>query len=100
MVIVLSMIALVALGAFVASAPDRRGVWLAAGLIFGGAVGNLIDRVRLGHVVDFIMLPSWPAFNLADCAITVGVVLLAWYLIMDDPSRQAPSDGADEAEAA
>jgi signal peptidase II len=83
LVIGLSMIALAGLGAFVASAPDRRGIWLASGLIFGGAVGNLIDRVRLGHVVDFILLPNWPAFNLADCAITVGVVLLAWCLIRD-----------------
>jgi len=84
-VIGLSMIALVALGAFVASAPDRKGIWLAAGLIFGGAMGNLIDRVRLGHVVDFILLPSWPAFNIADCAITVGVVLLAWNLVREGP---------------
>ncbi len=45
-------------------------------LMFGGAVGNLIDRVRAGEVVDFIKLPHYPAFNLADSAITVGVIAL------------------------
>ena len=82
-VILLSVVALVALGAFVASAPNRTGTWLSGGLILGGAVGNLIDRVRIGHVTDFVLLPNWPAFNLADCAITVGVVILALTLIFD-----------------
>lgn len=82
-VIVLSLFALVALGIFVASVPGRNATWLAGGLILGGAVGNLIDRIRLGYVTDFILLPHWPAFNLADCAITVGVVVLAWTLIRD-----------------
>ncbi|HTU14241.1 MAG TPA: signal peptidase II [Solirubrobacterales bacterium] len=82
-VILLSMVALVALGVFVGSAPERTGTWLAGGLILGGAVGNLIDRIRIGHVTDFVLLPNWPAFNLADCAITVGVVILAITLIFD-----------------
>lgn len=82
LVILLAGLALVALGAFIATAPESNLTWVAGGLILGGAAGNLIDRVRLGHVTDFILLPSWPAFNLADCAITVGVILLAWSLIM------------------
>jgi signal peptidase II len=53
---------------------------LSLGLIIGGAIGNLIDRVQLGYVVDFIDVSFWdwhfPAFNVADSAITVGVVLL------------------------
>lgn len=84
LVILLAGIALVALGVFIASAPQSNLTWIAGGLILGGAAGNLIDRVRIGHVTDFILLPSWPAFNLADCAITVGVVLLAWALITGD----------------
>lgn len=52
-------------------------VRIALGLILGGAIGNLIDRVRLGYVVDFIDLGWWPVFNLADSAIVIGVVLLA-----------------------
>lgn len=55
---------------------------LSLSLILGGAIGNVIDRVWLGHVVDFIQLYYrdwyWPAFNLADSAITIGAVLLVW----------------------
>jgi len=54
------------------------------GCILGGAIGNLVDRVRLGWVVDFIDIgfgsARWPVFNVADSAVTVGVILLAWYL--------------------
>jgi signal peptidase II len=58
------------------------GVWLtvAIGLISGGALGNLFDRVRFGHVVDFLSVGPWPNFNIADSAITVGVLILVWGL--------------------
>ena len=66
-------------------ARGRRIERLAFGLIMGGAVGNLIDRIRLGSVVDFIDIGGsvyrWPAFNVADSAITVGVTLLAISII-------------------
>lgn len=52
------------------------GSGLAIGLILGGALGNLFDRAVRGSVIDFIDLPHWPTFNIADIAITVGVVLL------------------------
>ena len=63
--------------------PHRdRMVPLALALVLGGALGNLWDRVVLGHVVDFVQLHAggyyWPAFNVADSAITVGVALLVW----------------------
>ncbi len=48
------------------------------GLVLGGAVGNLIDRLRFGYVTDFIDVGRWPAFNIADSAITVGVILFAY----------------------
>ena len=51
-------------------------VWLPAALLIGGALGNLADRVRDGAVTDFISLPAWPTFNLADVAIVVGVLFL------------------------
>jgi signal peptidase II len=51
-------------------------MWVATGLLAGGAIGNLVDRIRADAVTDFIDLPSWPAFNLADAAITVGVIVL------------------------
>jgi signal peptidase II len=66
--------------------PDgSRLDYIAIGLIFGGAVGNLIDRVRFGAVVDFVDLHAygyhWPAFNAADSSITIGVTLLALRLL-------------------
>jgi signal peptidase II len=55
---------------------------LALSLILGGALGNLVDRIALGHVIDFLDVHAlgyhWPAFNVADSAITVGAVLLVW----------------------
>lgn len=64
--------------------------WLAAavGLIAGGAFGNLVDRVRLGYVVDFVAVGPWPNFNVADSAITVGVALLVVVMLLEDPSRR------------
>lgn len=50
--------------------------FLSASLIFGGAIGNLIDRIRFGYVVDFLDLRWWPVFNVADIALTIGVALL------------------------
>ena len=58
---------------------QSRGVpmTIATGLVLGGAVGNLADRIGRGRVVDFITLSHWPTFNIADACITVGVVLAA-----------------------
>jgi signal peptidase II len=53
----------------------------ALGLVFGGIVGNLIDRLRFGYVTDFIDAGLWPAFNVADSATTVGVVIIALFLL-------------------
>jgi len=53
----------------------------ALGLILGGTVGNLIDRLYLGYITDFIDIGIWPAFNIADSAITVGVILFAYSLL-------------------
>jgi signal peptidase II len=57
--------------------PPRIQV-LAVGAVVGGAIGNLIDRLRLGYVVDFISIGPWPNFNVADSAVTVGVLVLIW----------------------
>lgn len=71
---------------------DRRLVWLPTGMLLGGSIGNIIDRVRDGAVTDFVKLPlGWPAFNVADIAITAGVVVLLWVIEQQDaadrPSR-------------
>ena len=86
LVAILAALALVALLAFFATHMDRRLVWLPTGLLIGGAAGNLIDRAREGSVTDFVDLPLWPAFNLADAAITIGVLALL-YVLEGPPSR-------------
>jgi signal peptidase II len=88
---VLSLVALIVLARVALRVLPTDG-WpgqVAIGLIFGGAVGNLIDRVRWGAVVDFVDAHwrgyHWPAFNVADSAITVGVALLALRLVLRPP---------------
>ena len=57
---------------------------MALGLIFGGIAGNLIDRVRLGHVTDFIDVSFWPTFNIADSSLTIGVIMLIIILLLPE----------------
>jgi signal peptidase II len=61
---------------------------VALGLVVGGSLANLIDRVRLGHVTDFLDLVAWPAFNLADTFIVVGVAILFGALVLADRSHR------------
>jgi signal peptidase II len=61
---------------------------VALGLVLGGSIANLIDRVRLGHVTDFLDLVAWPAFNLADTFIVVGVGILFGTLVLADRSHR------------
>jgi signal peptidase II len=74
------VLAVSALLAFFFTHLRRPLVWLPTGLLLGGAAGNLIDRLRDGAVTDFIKLPHWPAFNVADIAITFGVLALVYVL--------------------
>jgi signal peptidase II len=76
LLVAISLVALAVVLYLFSRDPARPGMWVATGLLAGGAFGNLIDRVRHGHVTDFIELPHWPPFNLADCGITCGVVIL------------------------
>ena len=69
---------------------------MAIGMVVGGAIGNIVDRIRLGYVVDFIALGSWPKFNIADSMITIGVILLIWSSIHDERSKQASGGPAKE----
>ena len=74
----ITIAALVVMLAWFAASPSRPGLWLAVGLLAGGALGNLADRVRVDAVTDFIDPPLWPAFNVADIAITLGAVTLVF----------------------
>ncbi len=93
--IVLASAISVALTVWLARLPsDQRRQALALALILGGAVGNLIDRVLYGHVIDFIQLYYqgwyWPTFNIADSAITVGAALLVIDSLLDMRRQRAP----------
>ena len=82
--------ALLALLAYFVTHLDKPLVWLPTGLLLGGALGNVIDRIRDGAVTDFIKLPAWPAFNVADIAITCGVLVLLY--VTERPRHAAASD--------
>ncbi len=73
--------------------------FVSASLIFGGAIGNLIDRIRFGYVVDFLDLRWWPVFNVADIALTVGVSLLFIEVIMVGQSSAKAIEDKTPAEA-
>jgi signal peptidase II len=80
-------LALLVLLAFFLRHAGRPLVWLPTGLLLGGAAGNLIDRIVEGSVTDFVKLPHFPAFNVADASITVGVLALVY--VLEGPPRAA-----------
>ena len=80
-------LAVTALLAYFSRHVTQRLLWLPTGMLLGGALGNIIDRVREGAVVDFVKLPYWPAFNLADVAITFGVIVLLFVIEKSDGAR-------------
>jgi signal peptidase II len=75
---------------------DRSWIQLSLGLIVGGAIGNIIDRLRYRYVIDFIHVTWFPGiFNLADSAITIGVIMLAGYLLFVGESAAHPTPADD-----
>jgi signal peptidase II len=80
---------------FARSARRHPALPVALGLVLGGSIANLVDRVRLGHVTDFLDLIAWPAFNLADTFIVIGVAILFGALVLAErPHRvHRPRDG-------
>jgi signal peptidase II len=92
--IVITVVALGVIAYLFARNPTRPGMWVATGLLAGGAIGNLIDRVRAGEVTDFVDLSPWPAFNIADVAITLGVIVLVFLYLREDLLKaRGPEDG-------
>jgi signal peptidase II len=77
-VAVLIGLSLALLIAYFVANRERAWLWLPVGLLFGGALGNLADRARDGAVIDFIDPIAWPAFNVADSCIVIGVAVLLW----------------------
>jgi len=96
-VIALTAVALGWMLWFFARAGARHPVLPAAlGLVIGGSLSNLVDRVRLGHVTDFLDFRYWPAFNLADTFIVIGVAILFATLLASErgPRGRRPSTNA------
>jgi signal peptidase II len=89
-VVVLVALALSALLYYFVTHIDKPWIWLPTGMLLGGSIGNIIDRVRDGWVTDFVKLPAWPAFNVADVSITFGVLVLLWVV-----EQQGDTDAAD-----
>jgi signal peptidase II len=97
-VTVVTSIAVVWMLVFFARSGSRHPVLPAAlGLLIGGSVSNLLDRIRLGHVTDFIDFRYWPAFNLADSFIVIGVAILLGALVVADRKPQPPRRTLDVA---
>jgi signal peptidase II len=85
---ILVSLALLALLVYFALHATRALMWLPTGMIIGGALGNILDRLRHGSVTDFIKLPlGWPPFNLADASITLGILIL--FIVAD---RRRPAE--------
>ena len=87
LVTILIGIAVAALLVYFTRHLDRPLIWLPTGMLLGGAIGNILDRVRHGSVTDFVKLPlGWPPFNLADASITLGILIL---FLLADHARTA-----------
>jgi signal peptidase II len=84
--VLVTALALGVVGYLFSRDPTRPGMWVAAGLLAGGAIGNLADRIRVDAVTDYIAIGNWPAFNLADVAVTAGVLLLAYAYVREPPA--------------
>jgi signal peptidase II len=89
LVVVLTSAALGFLVLYFALHADRPGLWLPVGAVLGGALGNLADRAREGAVIDYVDPSFWPAFNLADAAIVIGILGLLYVI-------EGPRQGEEE----
>jgi signal peptidase II len=93
LLVVFAIIATIALLGFFFAHAERPLAWLPTGLLLGGAIGNLIDRLRDGAVTDFVKFTAWPAFNVADIAITFGVLTLLY--VLEGPPRAREREAAE-----
>lgn len=97
--IIVSVVAIAILTLIYRSQPQPGNLLrLSLGLQFGGAAGNLLDRVRLGHVTDFVDVGSWPIFNVADASIVTGLALLAWLFLISDGSKSSSAKSSAKLE--
>ena len=92
--IAVAIVLLAGVGYLYPRLPNHRLVKVGTGLLVGGAVGNLIDRVRIGYMIDFFDFRIWPIFNVADICIVCGVACLAYFLLLtpDEPEPVVTGD--------
>ena len=93
--VLVTALALAVIGYLFSRNPRRPGMWVAVGLLAGGAVGNLADRIRADAVTDFAAIGSWPPFNLADVSISLGVLLLVYFYLRDAEREEAAEPEAE-----
>jgi signal peptidase II len=89
--VLLTALALGVIGYLFSRNSTTPGMWAAVGLLAGGALGNLADRIRADAVTDYVDVGAWPAFNLADVAISAGVILLVLLYLRD--AEREPGSG-------
>ena len=101
---VLSIVAVIAVGVLLwvywSTGARSFVLRIALGLQLGGALGNLLDRLQQGYVTDFLDVGPWPIFNVADSAISVGMVLMVWYFFTHRDEETAPSTAVASATVA
>ena len=91
-VIVITMAALALVAGYFALDPARPGLWVGIGLLSGGALGNLADRLRDGSVIDFFDPPAWPTFNVADVAIVAGIATIVLLQMKADQAAERDAE--------
>jgi signal peptidase II len=90
LVIAITLAALALVAVYFALDPARPWLWAGIGLLAGGALGNLADRLREGSVIDFLDPPAWPAFNVADVAIVAGIATIVLLQMSADAQSADP----------
>jgi len=94
--VVTSLVGVAAIGLYYLYPPLEHGLLrVALALQLGGAAGNLIDRIRVGEVTDFINFNFWPAFNVADASISIGVATIFWFFLITEGERLRGPPKAD-----
>lgn len=100
--VLISALAIVVTFVFLIIMRDEAGrnisLLAAVGLVLGGSLGNLIDRLRMGYVVDYVAIGIWPKFNVADSAIVFGLVLMAWMALFGKTPQEFGNSVTDAPE--
>jgi signal peptidase II len=99
--VIVAIVVSVVLSIYYVTIPDgQRWFRLSLAMMMAGALGNMIDRLRVGHVIDFLNFQIWPVFNVADSSVVGGVLLLAVLLLLEERAERRQVQPAEETECA